>query len=320
MAGADKLWRLLEEFSTGDLSPDSIAATSGKYVDKMDFVDLVTGMGAKYVGFTSGMELPKNVHKELYVFHFNWNSQHQQPAFAENFAILLGLLENSGTDRKAQIIVKDYHDTGESLEMPYISHERNAAVITEDLAEERRELADKCIMQYNTVYFERGEWKRPIKMARVRLPCPGNDCSLGTHCDWICYKCHTSVSFGYDDNFLYCDCGRCWYKHWSFQCKDPRHGAEWRKYQDNTLLSLLNALEPFEPLNILILGETGVGKSTFINAFVSYLTYDTLDDAMKAKELNCIIPFSFDTQVVEQGQYVQTTVRIIHPARMTCFH
>jgi hypothetical protein len=320
-AEADKLWKLLEEFRTGELSPDSIATASGEYAEKMDFFDLVTEKGAKYLGFTSGMELLKNsMCDEFYIFHFNWDSHRQQPAFAENFAILEELLGECSTGvRKAQIIVKDCDGTGETLEKPYISHELTAAVITEDLAEERRELADKCIMRYNPVFLQRGQQKRPIKMARVKLPCPGNGCSpgVGVRHDWICYNCRDSVSFGYDDTFLYCGCGRCLYQHWHFQCKGPRHGAGWPKYQDQKLLKLLNALEPFDALNILILGETGVGKSTFINAFVNYLTYDTLDDAMKAKRLNCIIPFSFDTQVVDKsdprGQFVQTTVRRIHP-------
>jgi hypothetical protein len=318
-ADADKLWKLLEEFRTGELSPDSIAAASGKYTDKMDFFDLVTGKGAKYVGFTSGMELQKNsVRDEFYIFRFNWDSHRQQPTFAENFSILEELLSESFTGgRKAHIIVKDFDGTGKTLEKPYISHELTAAVITEDLAEERRELAGKCIMRYSPAFLERGQQKRPIKMARVRLPCPGNDCPPGACHDWICGNCRDCVSFGYDDTFLYCGCGRCLYRHWSFQCKGPMHGAGWPKYQDQKLLDLLNALEPFDALNILILGETGVGKSTFINAFVNYLTYDTLDDAMKAKGLNCIIPFSFDTQVVDKsdprGRFVQTTVRRIHP-------
>ncbi|CAF5081592.1 unnamed protein product, partial [Rotaria sp. Silwood1] len=44
-------------------------------------------------------------------------------------------------------------------------------------------------------------------------------------------------------------------------------------------------------INILLLGESGVGKSTFINAFVNYLKFDKL----KAAEKNPIvlIPVSF---------------------------
>ncbi|CAG8821274.1 30289_t:CDS:1, partial [Racocetra persica] len=33
-------------------------------------------------------------------------------------------------------------------------------------------------------------------------------------------------------------------------------------------------------INILLLGETGVGKSTFINAFANYLKFNSLEDAI----------------------------------------
>ncbi|UJR32380.1 hypothetical protein I4U23_019842 [Adineta vaga] len=45
-------------------------------------------------------------------------------------------------------------------------------------------------------------------------------------------------------------------------------------------------------INILILGETGCGKSTFINAFANYLIYNTLEDAVRG-EMKVLIPSSF---------------------------
>ncbi|CAF3434904.1 unnamed protein product [Rotaria socialis] len=46
-----------------------------------------------------------------------------------------------------------------------------------------------------------------------------------------------------------------------------------------------------EPINILLLGESGVGKSTFINAFVNYLKFDDLKQAEKNPTV--LIPVSF---------------------------
>ncbi len=45
-------------------------------------------------------------------------------------------------------------------------------------------------------------------------------------------------------------------------------------------------------INILLLGQTGVGKSTFINAFANYIVNDTLEQAIN-DEMQAIIPSSF---------------------------
>ena len=43
-------------------------------------------------------------------------------------------------------------------------------------------------------------------------------------------------------------------------------------------------------INILLLGETTVGKSTFINSYYNYLRFDSLDKALKKKKLKAVIP------------------------------
>ncbi|CAF0839753.1 unnamed protein product [Adineta steineri] len=52
-------------------------------------------------------------------------------------------------------------------------------------------------------------------------------------------------------------------------------------------------------INVLLLGETGVGKSTFINAFVNYLIFDTLEQAEQSEPI-VLIPVSFVTTVGDQ--------------------
>jgi GTPase SAR1 family protein len=72
---------------------------------------------------------------------------------------------------------------------------------------------------------------------------------------------------------------------------------------------------PFNPnperdINILLLGETGVGKTTFINAFVNYLVYDTLDAALQG-EMQVLIPSAF--AIADAQTHTPTTITVGSP-------
>ena len=59
-------------------------------------------------------------------------------------------------------------------------------------------------------------------------------------------------------------------------------------------------------INILLLSETGVGKSIWINGFANYLTYQSLQEA-ESNEIICLIPSSFN-HVDDNYQEVKVSV------------
>ncbi|OQV23100.1 putative Neoverrucotoxin subunit beta [Hypsibius exemplaris] len=149
---------------------------------------------------------------------------------------------------------------------------------------------------------------KPNKRAFVILRCPG--AGGGGPCKneaskWSCGKCEESLEFGFD-SYFYCSCGRSHETQYLYRCDDPAHGAAFRSYPITELKLQLDRLRPFKELNILLLGTTGVGKSTWINSFANYLQYSTLDKAEKG-ELISLIPSSF--QLMDEN-FIEHSVRV----------
>ncbi|KAF5288460.1 hypothetical protein FQR65_LT02112 [Abscondita terminalis] len=71
-------------------------------------------------------------------------------------------------------------------------------------------------------------------------------------------------------------------------------------------LKNLNISKDKREINILLLGETGVGKSTFINAFFNYLSFSTLYKARNEK-LQVVIPSQF---TITDENYEERLIRV----------
>lgn len=175
-------------------------------------------------------------------------------------------------------------------------------------------MADNCFARRNERDLEKENIQKPVQRRFVKIPCPGRNCSMQVVCDWICSSCLAPIEYGYSDQYIYCDCGRTLHNNYTFRCKSELHGSKFDQYDPSILLPLLQGLDKSNYLNILILGETGVGKSTFINAFVNYLEFETLDESMKAERLNWVIPCSFSTQIMDRtspdGKIEQREIKV----------
>jgi len=283
IADSQQLWVLYGRFSAEDNAPGMLATIEYTYNQKMEFVDTIEREGARYIGYgdSLNLEVVQTVTDDVYVMYFS-DELRNTSEWDANVALIMDILRDKSKDKA--VFVVDCEATQESLDKVRIRHRLRNQWITEDLLEHER-MQDYCIMRYSQSKLDRSSTYKPIGRRAVKISCPSTYCQPSPPCIWVCFRCRSPVEYGHVDEYLYCDCGRCLYEHWEFKCNGRMHDLNFEKYDSKKLIHQLSQLEPFEELNILILGETGVGKSTWINAFVNYLTFESLDQAIEADDL-----------------------------------
>ncbi|KAI9687021.1 MAG: hypothetical protein M1822_002431 [Bathelium mastoideum] len=295
------LMQVLSQYQRGDASPGDLANVDLTFQKTIEFISRAVSKGASYVGH-NGLKLHdlmlQDATSETYILFFSPSMIEDDNSWPLNRELLFELLENQ--DLGASIIIVDCEATSMRLEKVHITYFQGKQEITSDFLEYRRFIADQCFAQCSEQALETG-MQIPTRRSHVNIPCPGPECTKAEVREWICPRCGVPIQYGFADQYFYCDCGRSLFSNYTFKCNDDHHGSQPVPYYNkDRLLLLLQGLQPSNYLNILVLGETGVGKSTFINALVNYLEFKTLDEAMAADRLNYVIPCSFATQVMDR--------------------
>jgi len=289
------------------------APTIGLYWDKMVFIDKLMALGGIYLSHITKVYPDFSAAGDRYVLFY----QHEatianRSSWEANAALMLRLVD--GERDQSAVLFYDF-DLCIKPATPRklcIKHYIDGVMMSEDLADERAFAADNALASCDPTLFFGTTNPRPKDRRALKLPCPGARCNKQIDHDWLCEKCRSPIEVGERDGRFYCECGHGPSSGFSFRCTDhPTHGPHFTQYNPHELRDLIRNLKPYRELNILILGETGVGKSTFINAFINYLTYETLDDAMKEDKLQWIIPCSFSTQYLDsKGEFHQEDIKI----------
>lgn len=220
---------------------------------------------------------------------------------------------------KTRVVIVDLDTDEEAATFkgvaPCIQLRRDGKGIVSDIVADEEELEKMCLIRCKPTSSPPSSSGDVSVVLENRLPvimaCPYPACSkvgataLST---WMCPTCKEQVTFGCIETeghyHMYCNCGSYDSASAEFRCNSKdTHGSafvsitpaegETAEAASARFRSQLCQMKPFEQYNILIMGATGAGKSTFINAFVNYLLYDTLEDALDAEQLTYAIPGSF---------------------------
>ncbi|KAJ8130220.1 hypothetical protein O1611_g3412 [Lasiodiplodia mahajangana] len=310
-AQVDQLESLYRSCSQGENSPSVIAFVAAEQRTKIEFAISATRKGAIYVeSKEAAMRLMKG--GKAGIIFYSQSAMKDHGTWQANKDLFEEMLNDREPD--TIYIVADLDPTVQELPRSYLSVYENGTEVSENILDRRRWMAESCLARYDISTLETHDIQRPIKRRFIVIPCPNPHCDGGHAYKWFCYLCSAPIEFGFTDRYLYCDCGRSLYSNYDFKCNQSSHGPEFERYDQQELLSLLEGLAPSDNVNILILGETGVGKSTFINAFVNYLTFESLDDAKAADQFHSVIPCSFSTQIMNRdspdGEIKQIKIQV----------
>ena len=296
---ADKLKVLLE----GDFSFEKIDAELRLHeyaMNKVKLVNVFKGRGVVYIGKRGNINKVLHLRKDkaVYVFYMDYGEQSRRPdEWSKQEKMFLKLTKAYKDDNEVQLVAVDLEFQQQltperGIRIEYYDH---GHIICKDLVREEGQNLNICMINVNVIDEVK---KRPSKRMPFEVICPlslKGKCPVDD-CQWICKRCREVVDYGIKGEFLYCKCGKSNVFDATFRCSNAKHGLSFTAFEHDYLQTQLSSLDAVKETNILILGETGVGKSTWINAIANYVAFSSLQDAIDANDMKAFIPSKFHYQ------------------------
>uniref|UniRef100_A0A914PU57 G domain-containing protein n=1 Tax=Panagrolaimus davidi TaxID=227884 RepID=A0A914PU57_9BILA len=295
--GFHDIKEILKYYRRSNVTPEEIPLFCNKFAsqyDKIEFAQSLKKKGVHYIDkrLTLSSFLCKKVVREYFVFFCDWTNEEKR---SENCDLFMKLPKSDGVllifvDTE----VSPYKRNLEKIpEGNRICQYANGSYIDTDVYETHKNNYSQCIVRCTGEFKPRNS--RPNKRIDLYFPCPqslqGRRCEKEKR-EWLCYICQSPVQYGFNGKF-YCKCGEASMYEFVYRCSDPKHGMEYIQFDKTLLKDYADNLRSNKEINILLLGETGVGKSTFINGIANYLRYDTLEEAAMSP-LFWLVPTQFN--------------------------
>ncbi|UKZ63192.1 uncharacterized protein TrAtP1_004422 [Trichoderma atroviride] len=278
-----------------------------KYAAKMTFESGIAALGIRYMHPADTTAAYSKHQSGTYTLFYS-DAALVAPSWKDQYAQFMELAYAKNSEHLLYVVDCDF-EAGQELRVPRIELRENGEVVTNDFLAEQRSFAGKCFVRAATpADMEELPAKLLDSIRRsVTIRCP---CAAAIKGDCFCRTCKSAIFLLEDDDYMYCNCGRYRPTSAAFKCLEPAHGTSYLTYKDSETLLEAYEYQEFEQHNILLLGEMGVGKSTFINAFMNYMQFETLDEALEAPDLHWAIPSVFKYIETKNKKFETFTVTV----------